>query len=105
MLTLLGMKPDFQHTAYTGARVALQAARREATQSLAAAFPDAMVDSLVPAIDQAMRLCHEASRVAQQMQQSHTKDKVVYELKRRCPGYSDHTYATAAVDAFTDYIR
>jgi Mg2+ and Co2+ transporter CorA len=99
------MKADFQHTAYTEARAALRTARHQATQSLAAAFPDAMVDSLVPAIDQAMRLCHEASRIIQQMQQSHTKDKVVSELKRRCPGYSDNTYEAAAVDAFTDYIR
>ena len=99
------MKADFQHTAYTEARTALRAARKQAAEGLAAAFPDAMVDSLVPALDQAMRLCHEASRVMQQMQQSHTKDKVVSELKRRCPGYSDLTYEAAAVDAFVDFIR
>ncbi len=99
------MKPDFQHTAYTQAHAALQAARKQATEGLAAAFPNAMTESLVPAVDQAMRLCHEASRIMQQMQQSHTKDKVVSELKRRCPGYSDETYAAATADALADYIR
>jgi hypothetical protein len=50
-------------------------------------------------------LCHEASRLMQQMQQSHDKDKVVSELERRCPGYSRQTYEAAAADAFADYIR
>jgi len=99
------MNRDFQHSAYMESRSAIQAARREATRRLGEAFPDAMLDSLVPAIDQAMRLCQEAARIMQQMQQSHTKDKAVSELRRRCPGYSDETYEAAVVDAFTDYIR
>ena len=96
---------DFQHTAYEAARKAVQAARRQATQELGEQFPDADVDSLVPAIDQAMKLCAIAAQVMNQMQQSHTKDKVVSELKRRCPGYRDETYEQAAHEAFVDYIR
>ena len=96
---------DIQHTAYEAARKAIQTARRQAAIDLAEAFPDADVESLVPAIDQAMRLCSIAAEIMKQMQQSHTKDKVVTELKRRCPGYTDETYVQAAHEAFIDYIR
>jgi hypothetical protein len=99
------MMKDFQHAAYEAARKAVQSARRNATQELGHSFPDADTESLVPAIDQAMKLCAIAAQVMSQMQQSHSKDKVVAELKRRCPGYTDGTYVQAAHDAFVDYVR
>jgi len=99
------MNPEFQHEAYVASRVAIQAARRNASATLSTVFPNAMTDSIVPAIDQAMKLCQEAVRLMPQMQQSHTKDKAVAELKKRCPGYNDKTYEAAVMDAFTDYIR
>jgi hypothetical protein len=99
------MKADFQHTAYTEAHAALQAARKAGTTRLAEAFPNADGECLLPAIDQALRLCQEAARVVPQMQQSHGKDKMLAELRRRCPGYSEGTYEAATVDAITDYVR
>ena len=99
------MMKDFQHTAYEAAREAIQSARKDASCKLQEAFPSSMTESILPAIDQAIRLCGLAAQIMTQMQQSHTKDKVVAELRRRCPGYRDDTYEQAAHDAFVDYIR
>jgi hypothetical protein len=99
------MPADFQTTAYELARSAIQSARRNATSQLTQAFPDCMVDSIVPAIDQAFRLCQTAARIVSEMQQIHDWERPAAELKRRCPGYSDDIYLTAVHHAYSDYIR
>jgi hypothetical protein len=99
------MSADFQTTAYDLARMAIQSARRDASSKLAKAFPDCMTDSLVPAIDQAFRLCQTAARIVTEMQQIHGYDKPAGELKRRCPGYPEETYRLAIQHAHADYIR
>jgi hypothetical protein len=65
------MSTDFQTTAYELARLAIQSARRDASSKLTRAFPDCMHDSVVPAIDQAFRLCQSAARIVTEMQQIH----------------------------------
>ena len=99
------MAKDFQHSSYQAAREALKVARRDASKALSDDFPDAMVDSIVPAISQALKLNFEAARITSQMQQNHSEEKAKEELKRRCPGYSEATYRAAVMDAFVDSIR
>jgi hypothetical protein len=99
------MPADFQTTAYELARSAIQSARRNATSQLTQAFPDCMVDSIVPAIDQAFRLCQTAARIVSEMQQIHGWERPAAELKRRCPGYSGDTYLMAVRHAYSDSIR
>jgi hypothetical protein len=99
------MPTDFQTTAYEFARSAIQSARREASSKLTKAFPDCMDDSIVPAIDQAFRLCQAAARIVTEMQQIHDYERPAAELKRRCPGYPEDTYRLAIQHAHSDYIR
>jgi hypothetical protein len=99
------MPTDFQTTAYELARLAIQSARREASKKLSDAFPDCMVESIVPAIDAAFRLCQTAARIITEMQQIHDFNLPAAELKRRCPGYPEDTYRLAIQHAYSDYIR
>ena len=99
------MTTGFQTTAYELARTAIQNARREASSKLANAFPDCMVDSIAPAIDQAFRLCQAAARIVTEMQQIHDYARPAAELERRCPGYAEETYRLAIQHAYSDYIR
>ena len=99
------MSADFQTTAYELARSAIQSARREASTKLTKAFPDCMDDSIVPAIDQAFRLCQSAARIVTEMQQIHDYTRPAAELKRRCPGYPEESYLLAIQHAHSDYIR
>lgn len=99
------MSADFQTTAYELARSAIQSARSEASSKLIQAFPDCMNDSIVPAVDQAFRLCQSAARIVTEMQQIHDYAHPVAELKRRCPGYPEETYRLAIEHAHSDYIR
>ena len=64
-----------------------------------------MDDSIVPAIDQAFRLCQLAARIVTEMQQIHDYDRPAAKLKRRCPGYPEDTYRLAIQHAYSDYVR
>lgn len=102
---------DPQHVAYLLANKALRSAKSEVAReflgevdSYDAGDPDD-ITLVVMIIDQAFSLCHQADKIIRQMQNSHTHERAIDELKRRCPGYSDDTYQQAISEAFIHASR
>lgn len=102
---------DPQHIAYEVAMRVLEDAKRKAVQE----FLDKVdscdsqdiddVDSALMSVTRAFDLCHLAQKISGEMMQSHDYSKAIALLKKRLPGYSDHTYTLAINDAFAKNAR